>query len=166
MNEATIPKIARKTHEGHYEFQVMPSGLTNAPATFQSLMNIIFRPYLRKFMLVFFDDILVYSRSSADHDTHLHQEFQLLVTNDLHINKKKCECGKPQLEFLGHLLSAQGVQAEETKTAVMLQWPPPTNLKGLRCFLGLPNIINDLWKIMLTWLHRWPGYLKRCLQVG
>lgn len=115
----------------------MPFGLTNAPASFQALMNNVFSSYLRKFVLVFFDDILVYSKCQDEHVEHLSLVLRLMKENELYAKLSKCLFEKEQLEYLGHIISKEGVSAEPTKIDSMLQWPKPRNLKDLRGFLGL-----------------------------
>ena len=137
VHEDDIPKTAFRTHEGHYEFIVMPFGLTNAPATFQSLMNDLFRSYLRKFILVFFDDILIYSRSWEDHLAHLQIVLQILSTNSLFAKESKCRFSVLQVEYLGHIISEQGVSVDPAKIQVVIEWPTSTTAKGVRGFLGL-----------------------------
>lgn len=115
----------------------MPFGLTNAPASFQSLMNDLFKDYLRKFVLIFFDDILIYSENEQQHKVHFQLVLDTLRANQLFIKKSKCEWARNKIEYLGHIISADGVAADDTKIQAMKDWPVPKTIKGLRGFLGL-----------------------------
>jgi hypothetical protein len=137
MREQDIEKTAFRTHHGHFEFLVMPFGLTNAPSTFQSLMNDIFGSLLRKFVLVIFDDILIYSRSWDEHLQHLNEVLEILKVNHLYVRKEKCSFGQQRIKSLGHIIDRNGVAVDPEKIQAMLLWPKPHNLKALRGFLGL-----------------------------
>lgn len=137
VHPTDVYKTDFKTHFGHFEYLVMPFGLTSAPSTFQSLMNHLFKPMLRKGALVFFDDIFIYSPTWEEHITHLKMALQILQDNSLHANMKKCSFGVTEIHYLGHIISAEGVHTERGKLAAILDWPTPTNLKQLRGFLGL-----------------------------
>jgi hypothetical protein len=121
MKEEDEYMTAFKTHQGHYQFRVMPFGLTNAPATFQCAMNAILQPFLRKFVMFFLDDILVYSSCLAEHLGHLRLVFTKLREHKFFLKKKKkCSFVQPELQYLGHVISREGVVTDFSKTAAML----------------------------------------------
>ena len=115
----------------------MPFGLTNAPSTFQGLMNSIFKPFLRRFVLVFFDDILIYNKSSEDHVQHVDKVLQLLEAHQLYVKPSKCFFGVLEVEYLGHIISHEGVKADPNKIKAIKEWRIPTTLRHLQVFLGL-----------------------------
>ncbi|KAL0451353.1 UNVERIFIED_CONTAM: Retrovirus-related Pol polyprotein from transposon [Sesamum latifolium] len=137
IEEGSISKTAFRTRYGHYEFVVMPFGLTNAPAAFMSLMNKTLQPFLDQFVIVFIDDILIYSRSPKEHEQHLWTVLQILREKQLYAKFSKCEFWMEEIAFLGHVVSKEGVQPDPAKVRAILEWEPPKNVSEVRSFLGL-----------------------------
>ena len=131
MHPSDIEKTAFRTHEGLFEFLVMPFGLTNAPATFQALMNDVLRPFLRRFVLVFFDDILIYSNSWSDHLRHVRTVLRFLHQHKLFLKRSKCLFGESSIGYLGHVISAQGVAMDTQKVQAVAAWPVPRTVRAL-----------------------------------
>jgi hypothetical protein len=139
-------KTAFQTHCGHYEFKVMAFGLTGAPGTFQEAMNSTLAPYLRIFVLVFFDDILIYSANYEDHLVHIRLVFELLAKDQWKIKLSKCSFAQRKIAYLGHVISEQGVGTDPSKVSAISQWPTPTSAKQLRSFLGLAGYYRKFVK--------------------
>lgn len=130
-------KTAFQTHLGHYEFKVMAFGLTGAPGTFQGAMNCTLASGLRKFVLVFFDDILVYSRTFEEHLEHLQLVFQWLSADQWQLKLSKCKSAQQSIAYLGHVISADGVSTDPQKVEAIQNWPTPKSVKEVRGLLGL-----------------------------
>jgi hypothetical protein len=146
VREEDVPKTAFHTRYGHYEFRVLPFGLTNAPATFMRLMNDVLRPLLDRCVVVFLDDILVYSKSKEEHVEHLRQVLQLLRENNLYGKASKCEFGANKVEFLGHYVSKDGIHTAADKIEAVKNWPLPTNVSEVRSFLGFTGYYRRFTK--------------------
>ncbi|WMV50041.1 hypothetical protein MTR67_043426, partial [Solanum verrucosum] len=130
VREEDIPKTAFRTRYGHYEILVMPFGLTNAPVVFMDLMNRVFKPYLDQFVVVFIDDILIFSRSSEAHDKHLRIILEILKEKELYAKLSKYEFWLDEVTFLGHVVSAEGVKVDPSKIQAVVEWRPPKSPTG------------------------------------
>ncbi|RVW47393.1 Retrovirus-related Pol polyprotein from transposon 297 [Vitis vinifera] len=171
--EGDEPKTTCVTRYGSYEFLVMPFGLTNAPATFCTLMNKIFHPYLDKFVVVYLDDIVIYSNTLKEHEEHLRKFFKILRQNKLYVKKEKCSFAKEEVNFLGHRIRDGKLMMDDSKVKAIQEWDPPTKVPQLRSFLSLVNYyrrfikgysgraapLTDLLKKNKAW--EWDG---RCQQ--
>ncbi|GKC88246.1 putative reverse transcriptase domain-containing protein [Tanacetum coccineum] len=137
VREEDILKTAFKTRYGHYKFQVMPFGLTNAPAVFMDLINRVYKPYLDKFVIVFIDDILIYSRNKQEHEEHLKLILELLKKEELYAKFSKCEFWIPKVQFLGHVIDSEGIHVDPAKIESIKDWTSPMSPMEIRQFLGL-----------------------------
>ncbi|KAM2577781.1 hypothetical protein TB2_003412 [Malus domestica] len=148
-----VLKTTLRTRYSHYEFLVVPFGLTNAPA-FIGLMNQVFRLYLNRFIIIFIDDILVYSKSEADHARHLRLVLKKLSENQLYAKFNKCQFWLDQVSFLGHMISAQGVLVDPQKVAAVENWEQPQMVTEVQNFLGLAGyyqrFVKDFSAITLS----------------
>ncbi|WOH07597.1 hypothetical protein DCAR_0727029 [Daucus carota subsp. sativus] len=137
VSEPSVQNTAFRTRYGHFEFLVMPFGLTNAPAVFMALMNKVFQPFLDKFVIVFIDDILVYSKSKSEHEEHLRIALQILRENQLYAKLSKCEFWLDHVVFLGHVISSKGIEVDPKKIEAIWNWEVPKNVTEVRSFLGM-----------------------------
>jgi hypothetical protein len=131
-----VPKTAFRTRYGHYEFLVLPFGLTNAPATFMHLMHQTFREQLDDFVIVFLDDILVYSKTLVEHEVHVRKVLDILREQKLYAKESKCELFRTEVDFLGHIVGRGGLRMMEDKVAAVQAWPVPSTISHVRSFLG------------------------------
>ena len=125
VKDVDVPKTAFRTHYGHYEFLVMPFGLTNALATFMDLMNRVFHSYLDQFVVVFIDDILVYSKDAQEHEQHLKIMLQILREKMLFAKLSKCDFWLKEMSFLGHIIYAEGIRVDPLKIEAIVSWKAP-----------------------------------------
>ena len=132
-----VHKAEFRTRYGHYEFLVMLFGLTNTPVAFMDIMNYVFRPYVDRFVVVFIDDILVYSKDWEDHDTHLRVVLETLRNEQLYAKLSKYEFWLREVSFLGHIVSKEGILVDPKKIEVIIEWKPPRNVTKVLSFLGL-----------------------------
>ena len=137
IKASDIPKTAFRTRYGHYEYLVMPFGLTNAPAAFMDLMNRVFKPYLDQFIVVFIDDILIYSKTKEEHFEHLRIVLQTLREHKLYAKLKKCDFWMDQVPFLGHVISGKGISVDPAKVQAVSEWQRPATPTDIRSFLGM-----------------------------
>jgi len=137
IRPSDVQKTAFVTRYGQYEFTVMPFGLTNAPAYFMNLMNKVFIEELDKFVVVFIDDILIYSQSAEEHEQHLRIVLEKLRAHELYAKFSKCEFWLTKNAFLGHILSEDGVVVDPAKLEAITNWKQPTTVTEVRSFLGL-----------------------------
>ncbi len=151
----SILLTAFRTRYGHYEYLVMPFGLTNAPATFQHLMNGILRLFLDDFVIVYLDDILIFSKTVEEHEQHLEKVLQALQDNQLDAKASKCEFFRTEVDFLGHIISADGMKMEPGKIQAIVDWPQPTNVTEVRSFLGFCQFLSAIHQGLLR--HRRPA---------
>ncbi|KAL0180230.1 hypothetical protein M9458_025672, partial [Cirrhinus mrigala] len=135
-------KTAFNTPTGHYEYRVMPCGLSISPSVFQTFMNEVFWEFLHRFVVAYIDDILIYSRNQADHRQYVQQVLQKLREHSLYLKLEKCEFHQPSVQFLGYVISAEGVQMDQGEVNAILEWPQPNSVKELQHFLGFSNFYH------------------------
>eukprot|EP00253_Pinus_taeda_P011330 PITA_11330 len=137
IKDEDIAKTAFRTRYGHYEFVVLPFGLTNAPTTFMCMMNSVFHQFLDKFVLIFIDDILIYSRSQEEHEKHLRMVLQTLREHQLYAKFSKCDFFKEEIQYLGHVITKEGIAVDPEKIKTIMEWPIPKDVADIRSFMGL-----------------------------
>src|SRR3569623_267992 len=139
ISEEDRPKTAFRTPFGHFQFKVLIEGLTNAPTAFQTVMNSIFSPYLKKFVVVYLDDILIFSKSEEVHQAHVRLVLDVLRREQFYVTKAKSRFAQTEIQYLGHIVNAQGIRPDPKKVSSVQSWPVPKNVHDVRSFLSLCN---------------------------
>nr|GEW18905.1 putative reverse transcriptase domain-containing protein [Tanacetum cinerariifolium] len=148
VREEDIPKTIFRTRYGHYEFQVMPFGLTNAPAVFMDLMNRVYKPYLDRFLIIFIDDILIYSKNRKEHEGHLMLILKLLKDEELYAKFSKCEFWLSKVQFLSHVNDSEGIHVDPAKIKAIKDWESPKTPTETHQFLGLGVVLMQKKKVI------------------
>jgi hypothetical protein len=156
-----IPKTAFTTRYGLYEYTVMSFGLTNAPAYFMYLMNKVFLEYLDKFVVVFIDDILIYSKTEEEHEEHLRLVLQKLREHQLYVKFSKCDFWLKEVSFLRHIITDGGISVDPAKVEDVLKWKPPRTVKEIRSFLGLAGYYRRFIEGFSKTVKPSPPYWRR-----
>ena len=144
-------KTAFRTRYGHFEFLVMPFGLCNAPATFQAFLNDVLRECLDTVVVIYLDDILIYSQDKETHTADVRRVLKLLSDAQLQVNLEKCEFGVDKVEFLGYIISPEGISIDPAKVAVITSWAAPTCVREIQVFLGFANFYRRFIKTSPSW---------------
>jgi hypothetical protein len=139
ISKENRPKTAFRTPFGHFQFKVLIEGLTNAPATFQTVMNSILHSHIKKFVVVYIDDILVFSESEAEHQAHVRFVLKVLKRKKFYVCKAKSSFAQKEVKYLGHIVDKQGIRPDPKKVEAVQTWPVPKNVHDVRSFLGLVN---------------------------
>jgi hypothetical protein len=150
MKEGDEWKTAFKTKHGLYEWLVMPFGHTNAPSTFMRLMNHVLRAFIGKFVVVYFDDMLIYSKNLNEHLDHLRNVLSVLRSEQLYANLKKCTFCMEKIMFLGYVVTAQGIKMDKEKVKAIWDWPTPKSVSEVRSFHGLASFYRHFVKDFST----------------
>ena len=149
IHDGDIHKTPFHMRYEHYEFVVIPFGLTNASTNFMCMMNNIFSKYLDKFVLVFIDNILVYSKSKEENEEHLRIVLWVLREHQLYAKFSKCDFYKPQIQYLGHIISDAGIAIDPKKIQAIKDWPTPTSVTDIRFFFGFIRVLSKVhWELL------------------
>jgi hypothetical protein len=143
ISEEDRHKTAFRTPFGHFQFKVLIEGLTNAPTTFQTVMNSILHPYIRKFVVVYIDDILIFSKSEAEHQAHVRLVLEVLKREKFFVCKAKSSFAQQEIKYLGHSVDKQGIRPDPKKVEAVQTWPVPKNVHDVRSLLGLVNYFRN-----------------------